>query len=265
MTRIALAAFALVCAARTRAGARRSADDLARRTVERRAVEAVIWGMPAVNYDLMLQEMLSKTNGKVGQVIYWAGRSTGTTRRSRPIRMRSTSWCSSTRRTGRSSSIFRGRRKRIVQRQYCHGVADAARGRRTARRRQGQGRQIPDPAAGLQRQGSGRHHRSAVRHARRLHAVPREPQEPQRRRRPGVHCLRQADENLSAVAGCQSACDRLHRREGYPFRQHHPLRRELLRASRPGRAERALARPRPRHDRSAQVARHREGQAFRSR
>jgi hypothetical protein len=36
-----------------------------------RAVEAFIWGLPAVNYDLMLQEMLSKTNGKVGQVIYW--------------------------------------------------------------------------------------------------------------------------------------------------------------------------------------------------
>src|SRR5580698_1110118 len=44
---------------------------LAERTVHRRAVEAVIWGMPAVNYDLMLQEMLTKTPGQVGQVIYW--------------------------------------------------------------------------------------------------------------------------------------------------------------------------------------------------
>jgi len=48
-----------------------SAVDLARRTIERRAVEAVIWGMPVVNYDLMLQEMLSKTPGKVNQMIYW--------------------------------------------------------------------------------------------------------------------------------------------------------------------------------------------------
>jgi hypothetical protein len=48
-----------------------SADELTRRATERRAVEAVIWGMPAVNYDLMRQEMLSKTPGKVGQVIYW--------------------------------------------------------------------------------------------------------------------------------------------------------------------------------------------------
>lgn len=49
-----------------------SADDLARRSIERRAIEAVNWGMPAVNYDLMLQEMLNKTEGRVNQVIYWS-------------------------------------------------------------------------------------------------------------------------------------------------------------------------------------------------
>ena len=48
-----------------------STDDLARRMIERRAVEAVIWGIPAVNTDLMRQEMLTKTPGRVGQVIYW--------------------------------------------------------------------------------------------------------------------------------------------------------------------------------------------------
>ncbi|MGH6884209.1 MAG: hypothetical protein ACREFM_25025, partial [Hypericibacter sp.] len=32
-----------------------SVEDLARRTIERRAIEAIIWGMPAVNVDLMLQ------------------------------------------------------------------------------------------------------------------------------------------------------------------------------------------------------------------
>jgi hypothetical protein len=47
------------------------AGDLARRGIERRAVEAVVWGMPAVNYELMRQEMLTKTSGKVGEVIYW--------------------------------------------------------------------------------------------------------------------------------------------------------------------------------------------------
>jgi hypothetical protein len=41
------------------------------RVIRSRAVEAAIWGMPVVNYDLMLQEMLTKTPGKVNQVIYW--------------------------------------------------------------------------------------------------------------------------------------------------------------------------------------------------
>ncbi|EJT01975.1 hypothetical protein RCCGE510_25771 (plasmid) [Rhizobium sp. CCGE 510] len=41
------------------------------REIERKAVQAAVWGMPAVNYDLMRQEMLDKTPGKVGQVIYW--------------------------------------------------------------------------------------------------------------------------------------------------------------------------------------------------
>jgi hypothetical protein len=48
-----------------------SPEDLLRGAIERRATEATIWGMPAVNYDLMLQEMLTKTAGKVNQMIYW--------------------------------------------------------------------------------------------------------------------------------------------------------------------------------------------------
>ncbi len=52
-----------------------SADKTAQRVfdqeIERKAVQAVVWGMPAANYDLMRQEMLTKTPGKVGQAIYW--------------------------------------------------------------------------------------------------------------------------------------------------------------------------------------------------
>lgn len=48
-----------------------SGDELARRNIQRRAVESAIWGMSAVNTDLMRQEMLTKTPGKVNQVIYW--------------------------------------------------------------------------------------------------------------------------------------------------------------------------------------------------
>jgi hypothetical protein len=47
-------------------------DEIAVRAIHRRAVEAVIWGMPAVNYDLMLQEMLLKTSGRVNAVLYWS-------------------------------------------------------------------------------------------------------------------------------------------------------------------------------------------------
>ncbi|MGH6951862.1 MAG: DUF1254 domain-containing protein [Vitreimonas sp.] len=35
------------------------------------AVEAAIWGMPAVNYDLMLQEMLTKTGARENEIVYW--------------------------------------------------------------------------------------------------------------------------------------------------------------------------------------------------
>jgi hypothetical protein len=49
-----------------------SGDDLNRRVIERRAVEAVIWGMPAVNLDLMLQAMIGSAKGKPNQIVYWS-------------------------------------------------------------------------------------------------------------------------------------------------------------------------------------------------
>lgn len=49
-----------------------SAADVSSRVTKARAVEAVIWGMPAVNYDLMLQEMLNKTASKQNEIVYWS-------------------------------------------------------------------------------------------------------------------------------------------------------------------------------------------------
>jgi hypothetical protein len=49
-----------------------SAEALEHRVIERRAVEAVIWGMPVVNTDLMRQEMFRKTTGKENEVLYWS-------------------------------------------------------------------------------------------------------------------------------------------------------------------------------------------------
>ncbi|MES1148955.1 MAG: DUF1254 domain-containing protein, partial [Bradyrhizobium guangdongense] len=45
-----------------------SADDS---LVRSRAVEAVIWGMPAVNFDLMLQAAL-KAGAKENQIVFWS-------------------------------------------------------------------------------------------------------------------------------------------------------------------------------------------------
>ncbi|GAA3090685.1 DUF1254 domain-containing protein [Rhizobium viscosum] len=52
-------------------GVEKAAQQVFDNEIERKAVQAVVWGIPAVNYDLMRQEMLTKTSGKVGQVIYW--------------------------------------------------------------------------------------------------------------------------------------------------------------------------------------------------
>jgi hypothetical protein len=48
-----------------------SGEDLARRGIERRAVEAAIWGMPAVNFDLLYQAM-SQAGGAWNQIVYWS-------------------------------------------------------------------------------------------------------------------------------------------------------------------------------------------------
>jgi hypothetical protein len=47
------------------------ATEMAEHAVQRRAVEAVIWGMPAVNFDLMYQAMV-QTKGSWNQVVYWS-------------------------------------------------------------------------------------------------------------------------------------------------------------------------------------------------
>ena len=71
MKKIIFGALGLIWVAASAHAQNFSVEDLARRTIERRAVEAVNWGMAAVNTDLMLQEMLTKTSGKVNQIIYW--------------------------------------------------------------------------------------------------------------------------------------------------------------------------------------------------
>ena len=49
-----------------------TAAQLALNALHRRGVEAAIWGMPAVNYELMFQEMVRKAGGGFNQIVYWS-------------------------------------------------------------------------------------------------------------------------------------------------------------------------------------------------
>jgi hypothetical protein len=46
-------------------------EELAERMMHRRAIEAVIWGLPVVNFDLMYQAML-RIHGGFNQIVYWS-------------------------------------------------------------------------------------------------------------------------------------------------------------------------------------------------
>ena len=85
MRNLILATVTSICTLASAQAQSISAEDLARRTIERRAVEAVIWGMPAVNYDLMYQEMVRKAKGGPTRSSTGRACSTGRTRRSRRI------------------------------------------------------------------------------------------------------------------------------------------------------------------------------------
>lgn len=48
-----------------------TSSELVQRTIQRRGIQAVIWGMPAVNYDLMYQAM-TQAEGSFNQIVYWS-------------------------------------------------------------------------------------------------------------------------------------------------------------------------------------------------
>jgi len=74
MRRVLLALFVVVGLARLAeitAADELSSDELARRMIHRRAIEAVIWGMPAVNFERMLQAAIDN-GAALNQVVYWS-------------------------------------------------------------------------------------------------------------------------------------------------------------------------------------------------
>ena len=72
MRKAVFSALAMICAAAA-SHAQSATEDIARRTVERRAIEAVNWGIPAVNYDRMYQAMVRDAKGGFNQIVYWSG------------------------------------------------------------------------------------------------------------------------------------------------------------------------------------------------
>ena len=71
MIKMALAALTLLFAATAESAQDHSSTDLANRMIERRAVETVIWGMPAVNFDLLYQAM-AQAKVSWNEVVYWS-------------------------------------------------------------------------------------------------------------------------------------------------------------------------------------------------
>jgi hypothetical protein len=72
MRKIILAALAVTWFAASAYSQNFSADDLARRTIERRAVEAAIWGMPLVNTDAMRQAYFRDVGAKYNDICYFS-------------------------------------------------------------------------------------------------------------------------------------------------------------------------------------------------
>jgi hypothetical protein len=68
--KVTLFALALILASQTFAESF-SPEELNHRMIGRRAIETVIWGMPAVNFDRMLQAAI-QNGGAANQVIYWS-------------------------------------------------------------------------------------------------------------------------------------------------------------------------------------------------
>jgi hypothetical protein len=72
MQRIVLAVFVVMCTAASAPAQPFSPADLTRRTIERRAVEAAIWGMPLVNFDAMRQAYFRDAGAQYNDVMYWS-------------------------------------------------------------------------------------------------------------------------------------------------------------------------------------------------
>jgi hypothetical protein len=70
MQKMISAAALLLCL--TNALAQQTRTESSDRVIERRAIEAAIWGMPAVNTELMLQALFRSTQAKENEIVFWS-------------------------------------------------------------------------------------------------------------------------------------------------------------------------------------------------
>jgi len=120
-----------------------SSADLAERSVHRRAVEAVIWGMPAVNFYRMYQAMVhdAKADEGTNKIVYWSRLFNWKDQTLTRTPTRSTSCHSSTQRTPVRSCSRSTRRQSSITGSIHDCWQAGLRGRRPSRRGQGQRRQ----------------------------------------------------------------------------------------------------------------------------
>ena len=141
-----------------------SSADLAARTIQRRAVEAVNWGIPMVNFDLMFQAHgQGRWSGEPDPILVAALRLEEPVTHTKPRHdLLHAVLQHKGRRTDGARNPAGGR---WLDHRHDHGLlADGTRGCWTSRRRQGQGWQISDPFTWIQRQASRGIHRLAVIH-----------------------------------------------------------------------------------------------------
>ena len=110
-------------------------EQLNERALHRRAVEAVIWGMPAVNAELMFQAM-SAAKADFNQVVYWSRPVTwkNQTLNAEPRHDLSHALLQHQGRRADGAGDSAGRRRRIDHRQHRRSLADSARRCRASRR-----------------------------------------------------------------------------------------------------------------------------------
>jgi hypothetical protein len=207
-------------------------SELMGRMAHRRAVEALIWGMPAVNADLMFQAMARAVRGDWNQVVYW----------SRLVDWKNQTLTPNpdaiyimpffnTAQTGPmvleipaagEGSITGSIMDSGKRRSRMSGRPVSTRG----------GRQISHPASRSFRPRTGRSHPPSVTDLSGLRLVALDSDERQRCRFWQSARLWKAHPSLSAVRPREPADDDLSRRRRGAFRRDHPLRCALLRVTR---------------------------------